>query len=297
MTKLKENIQKSTNGLSWILLIALALIWGSSFILIKKSLVGLNPVQVGSLRIFAAFLCFIPFYKKGIKEVKKEKYGSILASGLTGNLFPAFLFAIAQTQIQSSVSGVLNSLSPIFVLIISTIFFKDKFKKIQVLGLILGFIGCFFLIGFKGNSFQFDINYYAFFIVIATICYGTSANIIKYKLAGIHPIHISSLALLAVGPIAGLVFIFNDGIKTMLASEVALKSGLFAMLLGAIASAIALVMFNKLIQIAPIIFASSVTYLIPIIAICWGLFDGESISMIQLFGIGIIIAALLLIKK
>lgn len=297
MKKHNQNIEKTTNGLSWILLIALALIWGSSFILIKKSLVGLTPVQVGSLRIFAAFVCFIPFYKKGLREVKKEKYKSILASGLTGNLFPAFLFAIAQTQIQSSVSGVLNSLAPLFVLLISVLVFKDSFKKIQILGLILGFVGCFILIGFKGNTFEFDINYYAIFILVATICYGTSANIIKYNLSDVNHIHISSLALLAVGPIAAIIFISNGGVDALLTSDAALKSGLYAILLGAIASAIALVMFNKLIQIAPIIFASSVTYLIPIVAIGWGFFDGELLSIIQLFGIGIILAAILLIKK
>ena len=288
---------KKVSGLSWILLITLAIIWGSSFILIKKSLVGLNPIQVGSLRIFAAFVCFLPFYLKGMKEVSKTKYGYILLSGLTGNLFPAFLYAIAQTKIQSSVSGVLNSLTPIFILIISVFIFNDKFKKTQILGVLVGFIGCFLLVMFKEGSLGLQINYYALIIVVATICYGISANVIKYKLAGISPIHISSLALLAVGPIAGLVFLFTDGLPLILASDVALKSAFYAILLGTIASAIALVMFNKLIQIAPIIFASSVTYLIPVVAIIWGVLDHEILSISQIFGIGIIFVSILLIKK
>ena len=297
---MKNNIENTTDSnkiLSWVLLISIALIWGSSFILIKKSLAGLTPVQVGSLRIFAAFFCFIPFYKKGIKEVKKEKYGNILASGLAGNLLPAFLFAIAQTQIQSSVTGVLNSLVPMFILIISALVFKERFKNIQMAGVIIGFIGCFILIGFKGNTLNLDFNYYTIYIVIAAILYAISSNIIKYKLNGIHPFHISSLALLTVGPIAGIIFIASGGVDAMLTSDVALKSGIYAILLGVIASGVALVMFNKLIQIASIIFASSVTYLIPIIAVGWGFLDGELFSLLQLAGIGIILTAILLVKK
>lgn len=297
MKKHSQNIETTTNGLSWFLLIALALIWGSSFILIKKSLIGLSPVQVGSLRIFAAFVCFIPFYVKSLRIVPKAKFKTIFISGLTGNLFPAFLFAIAQTHIQSAVSGVLNSLTPIFVLILSFFFFKDKFKKTQVLGVATGFVGCFFLIGFKGNNFQFEINEYATFILLATICYAISANIIKYRLAGLKPLHISSLALFFAGPFAITIFFINDGYSTLILSHIALKSAFFTILLGVLASAIALIMFNKLIQLAPIAFSSSVTYLIPVVAIFWGVVDGEVLTMIQLFGIGIIIAAVLLVKR
>ena len=286
---------KSLSMLAWVIFFALALIWGSSFILIKKGLIGLSSIQVGSLRIFAASLCFLPFYYKGLKEVSSSKYGFILLSGFTGNLIPAFLFAIAQTNLQSSVTGVLNSLVPIFILIISVLIFKEKFKKIHILGLLLGFAGCLILIVFK--NFEFSLNSYALLIILATICYAISANVIKYKLQGINPIHISSLALLPVGPIAGFVFIYSGGIEASLSSEIGLHSALYIVFLGILASAIALVLFNKLIQIAPIIFASSVTYVIPIIAIFWGLFDGESLSINQFFGIGIILAGVLIIKK
>ena len=288
---------KSVSLLSWALLLALALIWGSSFILIKKSLVGLSALQVGSLRIFAAFTCFLPFFYKGIKEVPKDKLGYVFVSGLTGNLLPAFLFAIAQTKIQSSVSGVLNSLTPVFVLVVSVIFFKARFKMTQTMGLLVGFLGSFILIAFKNFSFEFEANYYAFYIVLATVFYGTSASIIKYKLAGIKPIHISSMALLAVGPVAGGVFIYSGGVDLILESPVALNSALYASLLGAIGSSLALVMFNRLIQISPIVFASSVTYLIPVIAIAWGLLDGETLYLNHFLGIGIILAGILLIRK
>lgn len=288
---------KKVSGLAWILLISLAFIWGSSFILIKKSLVGLSPIQVGALRIFSAFICFIPFYAKGIREVAKSNYSTILLSGLAGNLIPAFLFALAQTKIQSSVSGVLNSLVPIFIVLISVFVFKGRFKKTQILGVIIGFLGCIVLVSLKSSTFKFDFNYYSLIIVVATIFYAISANLIKYKLEGISAIHISSMALLAVGPIAGIVFGATGGFELIMDSEMAMKSACYAILLGAVASAIALVMFNKLLQIAPIIFVSSVTYLIPIVAMAWGLFDGEFLSSYQFAGIGIILVAIVLIKR
>lgn len=291
-------MQKTSISLvAWLLFISLALIWGSSFILIKKGLVGLSAIQVGSLRIFIAFICFIPFYAKGLKEVNNSKYGFVLLSGMTGNLIPAFLFAIAQTKIQSSVTGVLNSLVPIFILIISVFIFKEKFKKIQVFGLIIGFIGTFILIAFKSSDFHFDLNPYTLLIVGAVICYAISASVIKYKLTDLKPMHISSLALLPVGPIAGFVFIYSGGIGDALSSDVGMNSFLYVSFLGLMASTVALVMFNKLLQISPIIFASSVTYVIPIVAIAWGLFDGEILGLNQLIGIGIILAGVLLIKK
>ena len=288
---------KSISLLAWLLFISLALIWGSSFILIKKGLVGLSAIQVGSLRIFIAFLCFTPFYAKGLREVSKSKYGYVLLSGMTGNLIPAFLFAIAQTKIQSSVTGVLNSLVPIFILIISVFVFKEKFKRIQIIGLIIGFVGAFILIAFKSTNFQIDLNLYTLLIVGAVICYAISANVIKYKLVELKPMHVSSLALLPVGPIAGFVFIYSGGINAALSSDIGMNSFLYVSFLGLMASTVALVMFNKLLQISPIIFASSVTYVIPIIAITWGLFDGEILGVNQLIGIGIILAGVFLIKK
>ena len=169
-------------------------------------------------------------------------------------------------------------MTPIFIVLISIILFNNKLKKQHFAGILIGFIGCFILIAFEKSIFEISINHYAFYILLATLCYAISANLLKYKLNEIQPLYISSLALLSVGPIAGIVFMYNGGVDAIVSSNLGMSSALYTALLGVIASALALVMFNKLIQISPIIFASSVTYLIPIVAILWGLLDGEILN-------------------
>lgn len=258
---------------------------------------GLTPIQVGSMRIFAAFLCFIPFFVKSLKAVPTRQYGAVVLSGLTGNLIPAFLFALAQTHVESSVAGMLNSLTPVFVLIVSAIVFRKTLRKFDMLGVLLGLAGCSLLVLFGGDRIELNINSYAFFIIVATICYGISSNILKYKLQGLKAIHISSLALLSVGPLAGLVFWWSGGVEAVMNSQEALHAFYATCLLGVMSSAIALVLFNVLIQKSPLPFAASVTYLIPVVALFWGLLDGEVLHLLQVAAMLVILVGIFMIKR
>ena len=181
-----ENKQKSPVVLVILAFVALSLIWGSSFILVKKSLVYYSSPQVGALRIFAAFIFFIPVFLKQRHEVKKEHWKSFLLAGLTGNLLPAILFSIAGKHLTSALSGMLNAFTPLFTLIVGILLFKQGFQWRQILGIVLGIAGCFGLI-VGGEGFHIDFNYHALWVVLATFLYGINLHIIKTKLSGLNP--------------------------------------------------------------------------------------------------------------
>ena len=282
--------------LPWLLLIGLAIIWGSSFIMIKKGLVGITPIQMASWRILVASLSLSPFAIIALKKNTTKNWGAIIATGFTGNLIPAFLFAYAQTNIASSLSAIINTLTPLFVIVIGIIFYSQKTHFKQMLGVVLGLIGSVVLIVFKSSSFELDLNLFAGLVIIAALFYGASANIIKYQLHNMNAIDASSLALLMVGPLAGTIFYFSGGIELLLNPNV-YESLIYTALVGVVSTGIGLVMFNKLIQSSPVVFASSVAFLIPIVAIFWGWIDDEKFGSIQGIGMGIVFAALFLMKS
>ena len=285
-----------TNELKWIYLLVLALIWGSSFILIKRGLVGLEPMQVGSLRIiFAAiFLLIIGFRNLPIIPLHQWKYLALTA--LFGTFIPAFLFAIAQTQIDSSVSSILNSLTPLNTLIIGTLLFGLQFKRIQINGVFIGFLGTTLLI-LNGAIHHPEQNYYyAILVLIATICYATNVNLIKRYLSDLSPLSIST-GNFTVMLVPALVILFSSGFMDTIHKVEVQNSVFFVMILGIVGTGIANIIFFKLIQISSPVFATSVTYLIPIVAFFWGMLDQEMLTLVQLVGALIILFGVYLTSK
>jgi len=277
---------QKTPLIAWILLFVLAFIWGSSFILIKKGLEGLSPDEVGSLRIVAASVFMFPAALIRIRKVAKDKLIYLMGAGFLGSLIPAFLFAIAQTQLESAITGALNGLVPIFTIIMALFVFKQKQEPKVYLGVTIGFIGTVILVTAKGGSFT-GINSYALLVILATLCYASNLNLIKAKLDKIHPISVTSISLSMVGPIAIIyLFGFTDFLQTLTTVGKAPLSALYISLLGVFGTAIALIIFNKVLQMTDPLFASSVTYIIPVVAIIWGLIDGEQIFLIQYVGMG-----------
>ncbi len=274
----------------WIVLIFLAFIWGSSFILMKKGLRSYSHDQVAAFRIFISFLAFLPFGIKNIKKINKENIYSLLVVGFIGSTIPAFLFIKAQTQVDSALAGVLNSLTPLFTLIIGLIFYKSTAKIINAIGIFLGLTGALGLIinTTSGTDFFSSINYYGLFIVLATICYGINVNQVKYKIKGLTGLELTSLAFMLVGPFAGAYLLFTDFSFALSTNDYILNLAYIAVL-AVIGTVLALAIFNTLIQYTSALFGSSVTYVIPIFAIMWGLFDGEKLSYIQFLWIGFII--------
>jgi len=283
-------VNKDISILAWVLLIVLAMIWGSSFILIKRGLVVLSAGEVGSLRILSASLFLFPFAFFRLKRIKNKEWKYLFSVGLSGSLIPAFLFAAAQTRLPSSITGVLNALVPIFTILIGLFFYKVKQKSNVFVGIAIGFLGTTMLILARADN-TISLNSYAFLVVLATIFYGINLNLIKYHLGGQSAISITSISLLLVGPISAVyLFLATDFLFKIQNVEGAILSSFYIVLLGVLGTAIALIIFNRLVQISTPVFTSSVTYIIPIVAVIWGLWDGEKLGFLHLIGmIGIIV--------
>ncbi|MCK9206250.1 MAG: DMT family transporter [Salinivirgaceae bacterium] len=282
----------------WITLLALALIWGSSFILMKKGLRSFGFMQVAAFRIFFGFVILIPMYFKAVKKLTRTNWIHVVITGYAGVFFPAFLFTKAQTQISSSLAGMINSLAPFFALITGLIIYKNRPGKWQYLGILLGFIGAIGLIS-RGNniiSSLGNINGYALYVVIATIGYGINANEIRYKLKGLNGVEITSLVFLFIGPPAGIYLLTSDFSAALGTDNWPLNLS-FIFILALFGSVISQFFFNNLIQHTSALFATSVTYIIPFFAILWGLADGESITLLQLASISLALLGVWLVNK
>jgi drug/metabolite transporter (DMT)-like permease len=291
-------INLNNKAWQWITLIFLSLIWGSSFILMKKGLRSYSHDQVAALRIFISFLTFLPFGIKNLKKVTKENIYSLLVVGFVGSTIPAFLFTKAQTNIDSALAGILNSITPLFTLIIGLIFYKSTAKLINAIGIFLGLIGALGLIMHtsSGSNILGNVNYYGLYVVLATVCYGINVNQVKYKIKGLNGLELTSMAFMFVGPFAGTYLLFTDFSFALSTNDYMLNLGYIA-ILAVIGTVMALVIFNTLIQYTSALFAASVTYIIPIFAIAWGIFDGEKITIIQFLWIGLILAGVYLVNK
>lgn len=282
--------------LKWVYLTVLALVWGSSFILIKKGLIGLTALQLGSLRIIfaAVFLVLIGF--KSVSKIPRYKWRYIALTSLFGTFVPAYLFAIAQTEIDSSVSSILNSLTPLNTLIIGALVFGLQFKKNQIFGVLIGLIGSALLI-LNGAIHHPEQNYYyATLVLIASMCYAVNVNLIKKYLHDLSPLSITTGNFMVL-LIPAFIILFYSGFFEVAHDVKVQESVLFIVVLGVVGTGIANILFFKLIQMSSPVFATSVTYLIPVVAFCWGLLDNEMLTQVQFFGAFIILIGVYLSAK
>ncbi|HAF30596.1 MAG TPA: EamA family transporter [Bacteroidales bacterium] len=282
----------------WLTLIFLSFIWGSSFILMKKGLRSYSSDQVAALRIFISFLAFLPFGIKYFKKITRKNILSLFVVGFIGSTIPAFLFTKAQTNIDSGLAGILNSMTPLFTLIIGLIFYKSTAKLIHAIGIFLGLVGALGLIIYSvnGTSILGNINYYGLLVVLATICYGINVNHVKYIIKDLNGLELTSLAFMLVGPFAGIYLLFTDFSFPLSTNDYLLNLSYIA-ILAVIGTVLALVIFNTLIQHTSALFGASVTYLIPVFAIMWGIFDGEKITLVQFLWIGLILTGVYLVNQ
>ncbi|QLG45620.1 DMT family transporter [Costertonia aggregata] len=282
----------------WFYLIVLSVIWGTSYILIKKGLKGFTPYQLGSVRIVLAgfFLFLIGF--KSLKTISRQEWKWVALSGFVGSFLPMYLFAFAETEIDSSVTSVLNSLVPLFTLFVGLIFFRIKFTRNQLLGVVVGLFGAILLI-VLGKELNPDQNYwYTLCIVAATIGYACNANIIKSKLQQVSPMGIA-VGNFACIIVPALMFLpFSGFFKADVVSGEFFWSSLgYIVILCVLGTCIAKVMFNKLIQISSAVFSVSVTYLIPIVGIFWGVLDNETFTFEQALASLLILFGVYLVNK
>ncbi len=275
---------------NWLIVIALALTWGSSFILIKRSLVGLQQIQVACLRISITMLVLLPFTLYHFRYIPLKKIPILTLSGLLGSGIPAFLFAAAQQHLDSSVAGVLNALTPVWALVLGIIIFKLPTTIAQVIGILLGFVGAVCLVLVKGFKFDMAHLQYVFYILLATACYGANLNILRKYLKELAPLQIASVAFLIIG-IPALVILFNtDFIFRITHSDKALTSLGYVSILALLGTATASIVFYMLVQRTSTLFGAITTYFIPVVAVLWGVIDGEPIGWIHAVGLSLILA-------
>jgi len=257
----------------------------------------LNGWQLGSIRIFAAGAIFLPFAVFHLKDIPLKKLHFVILTGLLGNLFPAFLFAIAiEKKVSSSLAGILNSLTPLFVIVIAILFFKSKIEGKKIAGVAIGFIGLLILSLSKGgittNNFGFLL-----LILLATIMYGINVNIVTHFLKGIDPIKIATVSLAFMAIPAGIVA-WQQNVISMATHDESARWPIAAIsLLGIVGTAIATALFYILIKKAGGLFASLVTYGIPVIAIIWGIWAGEEVTVIQMGCLAMILGGVYLANR
>lgn len=288
---------KNILGNRWFLLIVLALTWGSSFIMIKKSLLEFSPYEIGSLRVLISGIILSFIGIPAIRKMSKKNIFYVAIAGLFGNFLPLYLFPMAQTHISSSLAGVLDSLVPIFVLVIGFLFYGIKAQISQVFGAIIGFFGAATLVYFSESRTEASQVGYALLIVFATICYAVAALIIKDKLGHLTSIELTA-SMFSIWAIPSFFILISTGFFTNHEStpKTWTAFGLVS-ILAVVGTTIAIVIYYKLIQETTAIFASSVSYLLPIFAMIWGLLDGEKFNPWQIFSGALILIGVYLIRE
>lgn len=285
-----------TRQIKWSLLLLLALIWGSSFILIELGLTGLNPFQLGSLRIVCAAVFLLAVSFKSLPEIASNQWKYVALTGLFGNFIPAYFFALAETQISSSVTSILNSLTPVNALLIGMAFFGLSVQRNQILGLIIGLLGTLILILSGAMNHPSQNYWFAGFVLVATLCYATNVNLVKTYLSDLSPKAITA-GNFAVMLVPALIILIATGYFDVVSQSQTIKASFFVLLLGVLGTGIANILFYRLIQISSPVFATQVTYLIPIVACGWGIIYGETLGGLQLLGAAIILLGVYLTGK
>ena len=275
---------------NWLLFIALSFIWGSSFILMKQGLLHLSPYQVASIRIISAGLVLLPVAVLNFRQIPKNKILIIFMSGLLGSLLPAYLFCLAEQGIDSALAGTLNSLTPIFVIIAGAMFFSTTTTSNKVAGIFLAFFGSLLLFFFQPTFGQSNNLLYISYIVLATALYGYNVNMVHKHLKHIPSIRIAAVAM-GLNAIPAFIILFFTGFfsQDIFSQGILISTG-YSIILGVFGTALATILFYILLKRAGSVFASMVTYGIPIVAIFWGLVFNEEVGWKQLLGMLVILA-------
>lgn len=278
------------------MLITLSLVWGSSFVLMKRGLEAFQSDQVAALRIGFAYLFLVPFLIKYYKVNLKKYWKGILGMGIFGNLIPAFLFTKAETGISSSLTGMLNALTPLFTVVVGWIAFNQRSNLFQLIGVLVGLVGAVLLLYSGLASENAGRLKFAMLVVAATFCYAISVNMIRKHLLDMSSTRATVWAFMFTGPVS-LIYLFSTDFFNVLNSHPLAVSSLgYVAILGVVGSALSVIAFNELIKLSSAVFASTTTYLIPIVAVYWGMKEGETISWLQIAAIGVILAAIWLIS-
>jgi drug/metabolite transporter (DMT)-like permease len=294
---------KAQNQLKWALFVFLCLIWGSSFVLMKLGMFGadgsalLSPLQVAAIRILSAGIVLIPFIPKAIQRIPPSMRLYVAWSGWLGSAIPAVLFCLAESKIDSALAGSLNALTPLSTLAIAWLFYSYKIAGPKFWGILIGLAGCLLLFTGKAGTAQWQYPGFAFLVVMATICYGWNVNMVKRRMAGLAALDIATFAFAGLIPFA-LLLLWISGFFALPFYETAyLQASGAAILLGVVGTALASVIFYRLVRLSGIVFSSMVTYGIPFVAIGWGVIYGEQITWVSMFSLLVILLGVYLANR
>lgn len=283
--------------INWGLFIVLCFIWGSSFMLMKLGIHELDPYQVASIRLFSAGLVLFPFAFKALQQIPRNKVFYAILSGLLGSFFPAYLFTIAQTRIDSSLAGILNALTPLFTIILGVLFFRLKASGRKWTGIIIGFIGLSLLPFAANKGISLNDFSYALLVLLATVFYGINVNMVGNYLKSVNSLHIAALAFVFLMIPSAIILYVTGYFEHSLTDPRLVKATAASAVLGVMGTAVASIIFYMLLKRAGALFASTVTYGIPFVAIFWGLIDNETITALQVGCLGIILSGVYLANR
>ncbi len=292
-----NHLSKRNLWISWGLLFFLSLTWGSSYILIKRGLVAFEPLQLASIRLVVSSITFLPIFLWIRNEIDWSKWKFLLITGLTGNAIPAFLFAIAQTKLSSSLTGVLSSLTPLFTLLLAIVFFKLPFERNKGIGVFIGFLGAFLLAWFGKESGAASNPLYAIYVVLGGVCYAISSNTVASKLKESSSMVISAASFMMLLPIGFALFFYSDVPTTLLTHEAGWISFGYLTILAIFGTVLASILYYQLVHLTGAVVSSFVSYLIPIVATAWGFADGEPITIFSMLGMGLILLGVYIARK
>ena len=297
-----QQIKTSTSAnqtQNWLLIIAITLIWGSSYILMKRGLEVFSPPQVAALRLLLTSLFVVPIFFRYLPTVPRAKLPYLALIAFVGNGMPPFLFTLAQQHIHnSSVVGILYSTTPLFTLLVGVLAFGVHFSWRRLLGILIGLCGAIFLIW--QNSHHSDANNqyeYGILVIIATFFYSLSANIVKKHGQQIHPIAINVTAFSILAIPSAVVLFSTDFLLRVQTNPQSWRALGFLLILAVLGTAVANMLFYRLTQRTDAVFASITTYLMPLVAIAWGFADGESITWTYWLSMAIILLGVYLTQR
>ncbi len=284
--------------INWGLFLTITAIWGSSFILMMEGLRVLTAFQVAAMRIFSAGLVLSPIAFQQLKVMPKEKIKMAVLSATIGNFLPAFLFCIAETRINSSLAGIVNALTPLFAILMGVVFFKMPFVWQKVAGVLVGFVGLCLLFVPKNDSIPFDQNqWYALFVVAATMLYGINPNLIVKHLQGINSLHIASIGLSCLAIPSFFILLFTGYFSTFSSDPTFLRATGASVILGVFGTAVAQIFFLMLLKRTGVVFSSLATYIMPFVAILWGVYYGEQVTRWELVCLAVILSGVYFANK
>ena len=288
----------SSKWLAWLLTFLLSCIWGSSYILMKKGLKVFSSQEVGALRVVSAAIILLPISLPQLSKLSIKQYFLLLASGLLGTFFPAFIYAEAQMHLDSAILGIFNALTPISVLLVSTLVFQRKVFRNELVGTLMGISGAITLILVDAHHHLGQVNHYFFLPLLGGFLYANNSNLVKYYLQNLNAGTIGGVSLLLVGiPMAVILFAQTQFVAKLQAVEGAYQAMGYVVTLGILGSGMAFILFSKIVLLTSPVFANVVSFLIPLVALFWGLLDGEVLVWGHYLGIATILTGLYLFNK